>query len=177
MPNDPDTTLLWRFVQGERDAFESLFRQFEGEVFRWVLRIVRDPSAAEDVVVEVFWRAYRARARFDVSRPLGAWLRRIATNAALDHLRRSRGRAGWQALDEEVAATEDPDRAVRECVFLAFRKLPPKLQVVAILALVEERSHVEIADALGLPVGTVKSRVFRATRLLRTELGRMGVRP
>lgn len=177
MPNDPDTTLLWRFVQGERDAFEALFRQFEGEVFRWVLRIVRDPSAAEDVVVEAFWRAYRARARFDVSRSLGAWLRRIATNAALDHLRTSRGRAGWQTLDEEVAAPEGPDRAVRECVFLAFRKLPPKLQVVAILALVEERSHAEIADALGLPVGTVKSRVFRATRLLRTELDRMGVRP
>jgi len=176
MPNEPDRALLWRFAQGDRDAFESLFRQFEGEVFRWVLRIVRDPSAAQDVVVETFWRAYRSRARFDVSRPLGAWLRRIATNAALDHLRDARHRVGWKTLDEEVPAPERPDRDVEECVVLAFRKLPPKLQVVAILALVEEQPHAEIADALGVPIGTVKSRVFRATRLLRTELERMGIR-
>jgi RNA polymerase sigma-70 factor (ECF subfamily) len=75
-----------------------------------------------------------------------------------------------------VAAPEGPDRAVSESVALAFSKLPPKLQVVAVLALVEERPYSEIADALGLPVGTVKSRVFRATRRLRTELARMGIR-
>ena len=95
MPNDMDGNLLWRFVQGDRNAFESLFRQFEVEVYRWALRIVRDPSTAEDVLVEAFWRAYRARARFDISRPFGAWMRRITTNAALDHLREARRRAGW----------------------------------------------------------------------------------
>jgi RNA polymerase sigma-70 factor (ECF subfamily) len=65
---------------------------------------------------------------------------------------------------------------VAESIALAFRKLPPKLQVVALLALVEERPYAEIADALDLPVGTVKSRVFRATRSLRMELARMGIR-
>jgi RNA polymerase sigma-70 factor (ECF subfamily) len=176
MPNDPDGDVLWRFAQGDRDAFESLFRQFEVEVYRWILRIVRDPSAAEDVLVEAFWRAYRARARFDTSRPFGAWMRRIATNAALDHLREARPRAGWTTVDEKMPAPEGPDRGVAESVALAFRKLPPKLQVVAILALIEEQPYAEIADALGLPVGTVKSRVFRATRSLRMELARMGIR-
>ena len=58
---------------------------------------------------------------------------------------------------------------------LAFRRLPPKLQVVAVLALIEEQPYGAIADALDLPIGTVKSRVFRATRALRLELTRLGI--
>jgi RNA polymerase sigma-70 factor (ECF subfamily) len=94
MLDEVEGGLLRRFVQGDQDAFESLFRHFEIEVFQWILRIVRDASTAEDVLVEAFWRAYRARARFDSSRSFGAWMRRIATNAARDHLRsvRRRGR-------------------------------------------------------------------------------------
>jgi len=57
MPDELDGELLRRFVQGDQDAFESPFRQFEIEVFHWILRIVRDASAAEDVLVEAFWRA------------------------------------------------------------------------------------------------------------------------
>jgi DNA-directed RNA polymerase specialized sigma24 family protein len=64
---------------------------------------------------------------------------------------------------------------VKDLVARAFQALPPALQLVAVLALVEERPYAEIADALALPVGTVKSRVFRATRALRRELGRLGI--
>jgi len=66
MPNEADAGVLRRFVEGDPDAFESLFRQFDIEVYRWILGIVCDPSTAEDVVlVEAFSRAYRARAQFD----------------------------------------------------------------------------------------------------------------
>ena len=177
MPNELDGDLLKRFVRGDADAFESLFRQFEVEVYRWILRIVRDVSIAEDAVVEAFWRAYRGRAGFDSSRSFGAWMRQIATNVARDHLRVARPRARWIATDDEISAPASPDRGLGESVALAFRKLPPKLQVVATLALIEERPYTEIADALDLPVGTVKSRVFRAIRALRKELARLGIRP
>ena len=177
MQDDPDSDLLERFVRGDRDAFESLFNAFEGDVYRWIARIVRDASASEDVLVEAFWRAYRGRARFDSSRSFGAWMRRIATNAALDHLREARSRAGWSEFDDEIAALDSPDRGVTEAVAIALRRLPPKLQVVATLAIIEEQPHEEIADALDLPVGTVKSRLFRATRALRVELARLGIRP
>jgi DNA-directed RNA polymerase specialized sigma subunit, sigma24 homolog len=83
MPDEVPRDLLERFVRGDDQAFESLFRLFEREVYRWILRIVRDPSAAEDALVDAFWRAHRARARFDPSRSFGAWMRRIATNSAL----------------------------------------------------------------------------------------------
>ena len=175
MPDGLDGELLERFVQGDQTAFESLFRQFEADVHRWILRIVRERSAADDVLVEAFWRAYRGRARFDPSRSFGAWMRRIASNAALDHLRAARPRAGWRIADDRMPSPPPPDRAAEESIARAFRSLPPRLQIVATLALIEERPYAEIADALDLPVGTIKSRVFRATRLLRKELARLGI--
>src|SRR5712692_11623207 len=123
MLDEPDGVLLKRFVQGDREAFESLFRQFEAEVFQWVLRIVRDAGTAEDVVVEAFWRAYRGRARFDPSRSFGAWIRRIATNVALDHLKAARPLTGWNTTDDEIPARSGSDHELAETVALAFRKL------------------------------------------------------
>ena len=177
MSDELDGDLLRRFVQGDRDAFEALFRQFEIEVHHWILRIVRDASMVDDVLVEAFWRAYRGRARFDPSRSFGAWMRRIATNAAHDHLRAARARAAWSTTDDQTAAPAGSDGELGEAVALAFHKLPPKLQVVATLALIEERPYADIADALGLSVGTIKSRVFRAIRALRKELARLGIQP
>ena len=193
MPDDVDGEILARFVHGDRDAFERIFRQYEREVYRWILRIVRNAPAAEDALVEAFWRAYRSRARFDSSRSFGPWMRRIATNAALDQVNAAHRRA-WIPLDEAgrvppsgsvgrvppsagaagQGGPADTD-GIADSIRRAFLALPPKLHVVATLALIEELPHAEIADALDVPIGTVKSRLFRATRLLRKELARAGV--
>src|SRR5262252_630104 len=91
--------LLERFAAGDLEAFEALFRQHQKEVYAWTVRIVRDTGAAEDLTVETFWRIYRARERFNpAAGNFRAWARRIATNAALDHLRRTR---------KETELTED----------------------------------------------------------------------
>jgi len=81
---------LQRFTHGEIDAFEMLVRQFQGDIFAWTVGIVRDPGVAEDLTVETLWRVYRARHRFRPDGNFGAWARRIATNLAIDHLRRNR---------------------------------------------------------------------------------------
>lgn len=174
---DTHEDLLEGFVRGDQEALEELFRRFGREVYGWILRIVRDPAAAEDVLVESFWRAYRGRARFDGSRTFGAWMRRIASNASLDHLRAERRHAAWSSVDRDAPSAPGPDPDLREAVAIAFRRLPPKLQVVAALALIEERPQAEIAEALALPLGTVKSRVSRASARLRKELVRLGIRP
>jgi RNA polymerase sigma factor (sigma-70 family) len=170
--------LLRRFALGEIDAFETLVRQFQGDVYAWIVRIVRDPSIAEDLTVETLWRIYRARHQFRPDGNFAAWARRIATNLALDHLRRKRPE---QSLLTEPAGPPQPDRLLqqetREKIQQAFRRLPAKLQVAATLALVEERPYDEIADALGTSVGAVKLRVFRAIRILRKHLNHLGVRP
>jgi len=170
--------LLQRFARGELEAFEALFRQFQGDVYGWIIRIVRDRGIAEDLTVETFWRIYRAHARFNPDGNFGAWARRIATNAALDHLKTARREV---ALPEELAAQAQPDpavhREVHDRIDRAFRELPAKLQVPATLALVEEESYEQIAEGLGISVGAVKSRVFRAVRLLRRKLKGLGVEP
>ena len=173
---------LERFTRGDIQAFEALFREYQGEVYGWIIRIVHDSAAAEDLTIETFWRIYRARARFDPCRSFGAWARRIATNLALEHLSRRRPE---KSLDNGVpiralgTGTPDPAIAADVCarVLAAFDELPAKLRVTVRLAMIEERPYAEIADALGISTNGVKSRVFRAIRLLRKSLEKRGVRP
>jgi RNA polymerase sigma-70 factor, ECF subfamily len=168
--------LLERFAAGDLDAFESLFRQYQGEVYRWVMRIVHEAAVAEELTVEAFWRAHKAHVGFDPQNNFRAWLRRIATNLALDHLRKRRP---CVELPEDLAAEQNPDSAVQQQTRAALRKafaeLPPRLRVVAQLGLIEDESYAEIADALAISPGAAKLRMFRAVRLLRKTLQRLGV--
>ncbi len=170
--------LLQRFAHGEIDAFETLVRQFQADIYAWTVRIVRDPGVAEDLTVETLWRVYRARHQFRPDGNFGAWARRIATNLAIDHLRRNRP---VQSFPAEPVGMPQPDPLVRretqERIQQAFRRLPAKLQVAATLALVEELPYDEIAGALGTSVSAVKLRVFRAVRILRKRLSLAGIRP
>jgi RNA polymerase sigma-70 factor, ECF subfamily len=173
---------LLAFQRGDLNAFETLFRLHQRRVFGWVLRMVRNPAAAEEIVIEAFWRIYRAHARFDPARGFEAWARRIATHAAVDYLRTRRPEVELTA--EMGAALPAPSRAdpaiafeLRRATAMAFAKLPATLRVAATLAVIEERPQKEIAEALGISVGAVKLRVFRALRLLRKELMRQGITP
>lgn len=170
--------VLPHFCHGDLDAFEALFRRHQSEIYGWIVHIVRDPAAAEDLTVETFWRIYRARARFDPTRSFGSWARRIATNAALDHLKTVRPEMD---LPDNLPSPplQDPSisEELRRKTARAFCRLPPKLRVAATLALIEEQPYKEIAEALGISTGAVKLRVFRALRLLREELKRQGVEP
>ena len=172
--------LLERFTRGEIEAFETLFHRHQADVYRWVVRLIRDPAAAEDLTLETFWRIHRAHARFDPARCFGAWARRIATNLALEHL----GKAGREVIvDEELLDVQPcrpvPDSAVlsdtRTALRRAFGGLPVKLKCVAALVLLEQQPYSDVADALGITVEAVKSREFRAVRLLRTKLKEMGI--
>jgi RNA polymerase sigma-70 factor (ECF subfamily) len=170
--------LLRRFVEGDVAAFETIFREAEPDIYRWLLRMVRDPAIAEDLVIETFWRVYRSRATFDWTQSFQAWARRIATNVARDHLRRRPREVG---LPQSLSTPPQPDPAVSQDIARKVRQaiaaLPPRHRIVVVLALVDEVPYSEIADALGLPVGTVKSRVFHAVRRLRRRLRQLGIEP
>lgn len=176
--------VLARFAAGDLEAFEILFRQFQAEVYSWIVRIVRDPSAAEDLTIETFWRIHHARARFDPARSFGAWARRIATNVAIDYLKTAQSRERYIAANASPESASDPridnpaiQRELRERTHLAFQQLPGKLRVVAALALLEQCPHGEIAEALNISTAAVKSRLFRATRMLRKKLGNLDTKP
>jgi RNA polymerase sigma-70 factor (ECF subfamily) len=168
--------LLERFAAGDLEAFEVLFRQHQKEIYAWIVRIVRDTGIAEDLTVETFWRIYKYRARFKPDGNFRAWARRIATNAALDHLRHSRPET---ALPENLPCAPSPDSAVRDeergRIRKAFYELPAKYRMVATLALVEEESYADIAQAAGISESLVKVRVFSAVRMLRKKLNILGL--
>ena len=179
---DDASGVLQAFRQGDADAFETLFRLHQRSVFLWALRIVRDRGAAEDVTIEAFWRMHQAHARFDPDRGFEPWARRITTHAAVDWLRRQKPEMHVeQDLLETAAAPLEADAAVtaeiRQKTANALRRLPAKLRVTAMLAVIEDRPYKEVAEALGITVTAVKLRVFRALRLLRRDLERQGITP
>ena len=164
---DDGSSVLDKFRQGDEDAFETLFRMHQRSVYGWVLRIVRDPGAAEDVTVEAFWRMHRAHARFDSARGFEPWARRISTHAALDWLRRQKPEDNiapemWNSVAAPTAGDAAVNAEIRNKTAQAFARLPAKLRVTATLAVVEERPQKEVAEALGITVAAVKLRVFRA---------------
>lgn len=169
--------VLERFAAGDAEAFECLFRQYQGQVFRWIARIVRNEAVAEELTVETFWRIHRARARFDVKKGnFCGWMRRIATNAALDHLRRPRPEV---ELPEELPAGKTPVAAeqheLRRVIFAAMDHLSPQVRAAVLLALVEEEPYEEVGKALGISTAAAKLRVFRGVRVLRKKLSKAGV--
>jgi RNA polymerase sigma factor CnrH len=173
---------LAAFRHGDPDAFEALFRLHQRAVYGWILRIVRDPATAEDLTAETFWRIYQAHARFDPARGFGGWARRIATHAALDWMRSRRREhelTSELVMDPAAKAVGDPAMAaeIRDKTAAAFARLPPKLRIAAVLAVVEEQPYKDVAEALGISVAAVKLRVFRALRFLRKDLQRQGIRP
>lgn len=169
------------FRQGDIDAFEQLFHAHQRSVYGWILRIARNPSAAEDLTVNTFWRIYQARGRFDPGRGFEPWARRIATNLALDWLRAQSPESELtpQLLETHAAVPADPavTAEIRLKTAQAFARLPPSLRLAATLAVVEQMTHKEVAQALGVTVAAVKLRVFRALRILRKDLERQGITP
>ena len=181
VPEQSDS-VLDRFRRGDLDAFESLFREHQRSVYGWILRIVRDPAAAEDLTVETFWRIHRAHERFESARLFEPWARRIATRAALDWLRARRPASELTDQDvDDLPSKSAPDPGIAAEVRLktaqAFARLPPGLRVAAVLSVIEEQPHKDVAAALGISVGAVKLRVFRAIRLLRKDLLQQGITP
>ena len=181
--DDPESQKhLLAFRHGDLDAFETLFRQHQRAVYGWILRMVRNPATAEELTVETFWRIFRAHARFEPAQGFEGWARRIATHAALDWMRTARTEnelRAEMAPDPEAPAAGDAavSAEIREKTALAFQRLTPKLRIAAVLAVVEEQPHRDVAEALGISVAAVKVRVFRALRLLRKDLERQGIRP
>ena len=174
--------VLNQFRQGDADAFEAIFRQHQRAVYGWILRIVRNPSTAEELTVETFWRIYQARVRFDPAQGFEGWARRIATRVALDWLRmrRTESEVSFEVCAEAAApAAADPavTAEIRRKTALAFGRLPPKLRIAATLAVIEEQPQKDVAAALGISVAAVKVRVFRALRLLRKDLEQQGIKP
>jgi RNA polymerase sigma-70 factor, ECF subfamily len=174
--HETDAELLERVVSGDHDAFTEIMRTHEERVFAVCLRILADRESALDATQETFLAAFRKAHQFQGNSALGTWLYRIAVNACYDQIRRSRRRSADSLPDHadfaDPGATEKVEASAhRHEIERALATLPPEFRAAVILADVEGLSLPEVALALGVPVGTVKSRVFRARRILAKILG------
>ena len=183
--HDEDRGLIDRCRKGEALAFRDLVARHQRSVYSALLRIVRRSEDAEDLTQETFIRVHRALDRYDPERPFTAWLYTIATRLAIDHLRRRRVPTvslTWSDPDssesyeldvadpgpgpDTIVSHREEERRSRDLI----ASLPEHYRVVVVLRHQFEQSYEEIAEALGLPLGTVKARVHRARALLKDRL-------
>jgi RNA polymerase sigma-70 factor (ECF subfamily) len=152
---------------GSASDLEALFRAYWPRAFRAAYLVAHDAAAAEDIAQESFLAAVRSLDRFDRRRPFGPWLHRIVVNRAIDWSRTRRLRAESELHD---VAVEQPDHSDADRLAAAIASLPEDQRAVIVLRHLLEYTPGEIADLLGLPRGTVNSRLRRGLDALKGEL-------
>lgn len=180
MKVDPDRELVERARAGERSAFDLLVARYQRRLLRLVLRLLRDQAEAEDVVQETFLRAYRALPRFRGDAAFYTWLYRIALNGARNAILRRRQRAAPQGvtpaqLPAPVGEVGTPEslllsKQVMQTVDAAMEALPLELRTAIVLREIEGLSYEEIAQIMECPLGTVRSRIYRAREAIARRL-------
>jgi RNA polymerase sigma-70 factor, ECF subfamily len=183
---DVDQQLVERAQRGEKHAFELLVAKYQRKLVRLISRIVRDPAEVEDVAQEAFIKAYRALPQFRGESAFYTWLYRIGVNTAKNFLV-SQGRRAPTSTEkdaEEAETFDDADqlrdintpesmlmsRQVAATVNAAMDRLPEELRTAITLREVEGMSYDEIAEFMNCPIGTVRSRIFRAREAIAEDL-------
>ncbi len=180
-----ESELISRAAAGEGAAFEVVMRRHNQLMFRTAYSILRNEADAEDAVQEAYLRAWRALGSFRAESRLSTWLARIVTNEALGRLRRTSARvisleAAMMSPDSATqaalasASDQDPEQTAvraqtRKLMESRIDLLPDAFRTVFMLRAVEEMSVTEVAQALEIPEATVRTRYFRARRLLRAD--------
>jgi RNA polymerase sigma-70 factor, ECF subfamily len=178
---DPESSIVARCLSGDETAWEQFVRSHTRQVYALCYRFTGSGAEAQDLTQEVFLRVFRTLKTFRSSEgSLGTWLARLTRNLLIDHYRRTRQDRATDSIEdrlpviEEHASVSRPDhvlagREASEVLQAALQKLSPDLREAVILRDLQELEYREIAQVLGIPEGTVKSRINRG----RAELGRL----
>ncbi|HYQ90967.1 MAG TPA: RNA polymerase sigma factor RpoE [Candidatus Competibacteraceae bacterium] len=180
-----DRELVQRVQKGEKNAFDVLVRKYQFKIIKLISRYVHDPNEAMDVAQEAFLKAYRALPGFRGESAFYTWLYRIAINTAKNYLVAQGRRPPGSDIDAHDAEQyegqsllkeyETPERLllkdeIEATVFKAIEELPEDLRTAITLRELEGMSYEEIAQAMGCPIGTVRSRIFRARESIDAKL-------
>jgi RNA polymerase sigma-70 factor, ECF subfamily len=180
---DPDSSLVSRCLRGDEPAWEELVRLHTRRVYALCYRFTGSGSEAQDLTQEVFLRVFRTLRTFrSAEGSFATWLARVTRNLLIDHYRRTRQERVTDSIEEQLPMLEEaggtasvrPDHALAgreasEILQATLQKLSPDLREAVILRDLQEMEYREIADVLGIPEGTVKSRINRG----RAELARL----
>ena len=187
MPNEStDSKLVKRVQKGDKGAFDMLVLKYQHKIVNLIMRYVRDPEQALDIAQDAFIKAYRALPRFRGDSAFYTWLYRIAVNTAKNHLAAQRRRPIDIELDlqdseqydlhAKLKETDTPEgvticEELRKTVEKAIQLLPEDLRTAIVLRELDGMSYEEIAQTMECPVGTVRSRIFRARDAIRKKVG------
>ena len=178
-----DAELVKLTLCGNNQAYNSLVQRYQRQVYNLAYRMLGNAEDAGDLVQETFIRAYNALGTFRQDASFLTWLYKIASNLCIDHLR-SRKAKGALSLDVELAEGREPAADARACgpedaamrgsvqetVQRAIKNLPERYRLVVTMRHLQDMSVDEIATALDMPTGTVKTHLFRAREMLRERL-------
>ncbi len=181
-----DLQLVERVREGDKRAYGLLVEKYQRKLMRLLSRMIRDPDEVEDVAQETFIKAYRALPQFRGDAAFYTWLYRIAVNTAKNHLV-ARGRSMPTLSEQAIDADDEPDerlviqdistpesellsKQVAYAVNEAVQALPEELRQAITLREIEGMSYEEIAEAMACPIGTVRSRIFRAREAIANKL-------
>jgi len=180
-----DQELVTRVQKGDKRAFDILVGKYQHKIIKLVSRYIRDPSEAMDVTQEAFIKAYRALARFRGDSAFYTWLYRIAVNTAKNHIVAQGRRPPDSDIDAEDAVQFEGESSLKEnaspeqmvmkeeleqAIYTAIEALPEDLRTAITLREMDGLSYEEIAQAMDCPVGTVRSRIFRAREAIDMKL-------
>lgn len=173
--NDEDEGLMDRLKAGDRKAFEILYERYKGSVMSFVRAQIKDRGVTEDLVQEVFMKIYRARETYESGRPFRPWLWMIVRNAVIDHVREPKELLFQDSEGSDsgpsIEALEDPlpnaeqqlfDKVDRDRIDRCLDELTGRAKEAVLLRTLSEMNYEEIAGALQLGVGAIKSILFRA---------------
>jgi RNA polymerase sigma-70 factor, ECF subfamily len=177
-PPADDAALLASAAQGDHESFTLLMRRHEDRVFSVCLRLMGSRAAALDAVQETFTTLYRKAGQYRGTAAVGTWLYRITVNTCYDLMRKERRRpieAIPDYMDPADPSGEDAYVSVelRPQIENALATLSPDFRAVVVLSDIQGYSLPDVAEALDLPIGTVKSRLFRARRQMAGMLGNL----
>jgi RNA polymerase sigma-70 factor (ECF subfamily) len=188
-PADTDLMLVERTVAGDQKAFELLVLKYQRRIERLIGRMVRDTDLVEDIAQETFIRAYRALSQFRGEAQFYTWLYRIAVNTAKkalgdlkrdplvseNALRGGEDEDETSAVENELTTAETPEtvlaaKEIAAAVNSAMEALPEELRQAVTLREIEGLSYEEIAEVMNCPIGTVRSRIFRAREAISVKI-------
>ena len=167
LANAAEATMVALARMGDERAFAELVQRRQSTVRNLLRRLSRDGALADDLAQETFLQAWKQLSRLQSTGAFGGWLRQIAVNMWLQHLR---GREHFVALEHVDEAAHTPAPAIRMDLDAALAQLAPAVRVCIVLSYHEGMSHGEIAAATDLPLGTIKSHITRGTARLRELL-------
>lgn len=186
---DDDQVLIKKILEGKRSSFEELMKKYNRKIYGFIYRMIRNEDVAVELAQDFFIKIFNVLPKYNFEYKFSTWAYRICYNMVIDHVRKNQTPVDSldsdavtqkQLLDSENYIVEDGyTHLVREeinrSIWQAVDKIPVKYRELILLRYLQELKYDEIADVTGLPVGTVKNRIFKAKDILKAEIEKDGM--